>query len=317
MNKKILFSIILVMLLLTPTTIMADTTESCPSCTVQKHIETVNVSSNGSTITSTNVLESGVTYLLEASGTYRFANWGDYGIADAEWAYRNDGFKDDPIAPHGWTLGENTYPSVLGLDVLVDGQNVFWGDFNPEHVYTILLNGTGSEVNFNIYDSAYGDNSGSLTVNISECEDHKIKNKWDLNGSFVAHPRYDWGGLKEGATWDYSIHIKEAKNGDFSVGSIRFTSGDVKVVGHVKQTKADYGYWSKPNLAAAGTSVYNGKKYNFLFLYSNKAIWFAISTESLEPYWTGQTVWGGSKRAYQLHSVHYGTPIMDPKIIHE
>ena len=149
-------------------------------------------------------------------------------------------------------------------------------------------------------------------------EDHKIKNKWDLNSSFVAHPGYNWGGLKEGATWDYSIHIKEAKNGSVSVGSIRFTSGDVEVVGHVKQTKADYKYWSVPNLAAAGTAVYNDVKYNFLFLYSDRAIWFALSTELLEPYWTGDTVWGQSERAYQLHSkVPDETFIMDPKMIHE
>lgn len=30
-------------------------------------------------------LEVGKTYLLEASGTYRFANRGEYGIADAAW----------------------------------------------------------------------------------------------------------------------------------------------------------------------------------------------------------------------------------------
>lgn len=148
-------------------------------------------------------------------------------------------------------------------------------------------------------------------------EDHKVKNKWDLNGSFVAHPGYNWGGLKEGATWDYSIHIKEAKNGNVSVGSIRFTSGDVEVVGHVKQTEVNYNYWSETNLAVAGTAVYNDVKYNFLFLYSERAIWFTLSTVSLESYWTAQTVWSGSQRAYQLHSkVPDETFIMDSKMIH-
>ncbi len=148
-------------------------------------------------------------------------------------------------------------------------------------------------------------------------EGHKVKNKWDLNGSFVAHSGYNWGGLKEGATWDYSIHIKEAKNGDVSVGSIRFTSGDVEVVGHVKQTKADYNYWSGTNLAAAGTAVYNDVKYNFLFLYSERAIWFALSTVLLELYWTGGTVWHWSVRVYELHSkVPDETFIMGPKEIH-
>lgn len=147
--------------------------------------------------------------------------------------------------------------------------------------------------------------------------DHKVRNKWDLSGIFIAHPGYNWGGLKEGATWEYSIHIKEAMNGDYSVGSIRFTSGDVEVVGHVKQTQADYNYWGAPNLAAAGTTVYNDVKYNFLFLYSNRAIWFAISTAELEPYWSNETVWGHSLRDYQLHSkVPDEIFIMDPKDIH-
>ncbi|PJE68955.1 hypothetical protein COU96_02375 [Candidatus Shapirobacteria bacterium CG10_big_fil_rev_8_21_14_0_10_38_14] len=146
--------------------------------------------------------------------------------------------------------------------------------------------------------------------------DHKVKNKWDLNGSFVAHPGYNWGGLREGATWDYSIHIKEAINGDFSVGSIRFTSGDIEVVGHVKATKSNYPYWSGDNLAAVGTAVYNDVTYNFMFLYSNRAIWFAISTQSLEC-WTNGKVWPESLRNYQLHSkVPNETFLLDPREIH-
>jgi len=146
--------------------------------------------------------------------------------------------------------------------------------------------------------------------------DHRILNKWGLSGSFVAHPGYNWGGLKEGATWDYNIQIKEAISGDYSVGSIRFTSGDVEVIGHVKQTKSDYKYWGKQNLAAAGTAEYNDTTYNFMFLFSERAVWFAISTESLEDYWSLETVWPGSKRNYQLHSKVPGEGfIMDPKNI--
>jgi len=129
-------------------------------------VETVEVPSDGSSVTSTNVLGSGVTYLLEASGTYSFANWGLYGIADAEWAYRNDGYSDPN--PFGWTLGEDTYPSVLGLDVLVNGGNVYWGDYNSAHNYVLSYTGNGNPVSFDIYDSHYSDNSGFITVDIYE-----------------------------------------------------------------------------------------------------------------------------------------------------
>lgn len=110
----------------------------------------------------------------------------------------------------------------------------------------------------------------------------QILNKWDLEGTFVAHPGYNWGGLAEGATWEYSIHIKEAMNGDFSVGSIYFTTGDIEVTGIVEQTKSDYDYWPTPNLAAAGRVEYGGITYNFLFLYCEIGIWFAISQADLE-----------------------------------
>ena len=106
-------------------------------------------------------------------------------------------------------------------------------------------------------------------------------------------------------------------NGDFSVGSIYFTTGDIDVTGIVEQTKSDYAYWTGSNLAAAGRVEYCGITYNFFFLFSERAIWFAISQSELEPSWTQETVWGGSLRAYQLHSkVPDETFIMDPKNIH-
>ena len=116
---------------------------------------------------------SGMTYYLEASGTYRFMGSGEYGIADAEWANRNDVYKDNPfLNPEGWTLGENTYgspttPPKGGLDILVDNTNIYWGDFNSGHVYNYTYSGTGLPINFSIWDSAYGDNSQiDLTVKV-------------------------------------------------------------------------------------------------------------------------------------------------------
>lgn len=133
-------------------------------------VETVKVpTTNGTGVITGFSTEIGKNYFLEVSGTYRFMGSGTYGIADAEWAYRNDVYKDNPLAPHGWTVGELTYPSIKGLDVLVDGGNVDWGDFNPLHVYNYEYAGTGNPIKFSIYDSAYGDNSdidGGMIVNI-------------------------------------------------------------------------------------------------------------------------------------------------------
>jgi hypothetical protein len=150
-------------------------------------------------------------------------------------------------------------------------------------------------------------------------DSHKVRNKWDLSGTFIAYPGYNWGGLAEGATWTYSIHIKEAMDGQFSVGSIHFMTGDIDVVGHVKATARDYNYWSgeEGNIAAVGTADYNDTTYYFMFLYAERAVWFAISTTPYESYWTLETVWPSSLRAYQLHSLNTNDFPLDYKIIHE
>ena len=150
-------------------------------------------------------------------------------------------------------------------------------------------------------------------------DSHKVRNKWDLSGDFVAHPGYNWAGLAEGATWTYKIHIKEAMCGEYSVGSIHFTTGDIDVVGNVKATERLYDYWSGDNLAAVGTADYDDTTYYFMFLYAERAVWFTLSTTPYDSYWAGETVWPqGLLRAYQLHSkVPDETFLLDYKIIHE
>ena len=151
----------------------------------------------------------------------------------------------------------------------------------------------------------------------------QILNKWDLKGSFISHyNNYIWGDLVGGDPWEYSIHIKETMNGDFSVGTIHFTSGDINVIGIVEQTKRGYNYagWVNYNtLAVAGRTQYNNTFYNFLLLYCEEYIWLAISsTADLEPYWTDESVWDGGDRDYQLHTKipSEETFDMDPKNIH-
>ncbi len=146
---------------------------TCPEGSIQEYVETVTVPSDGSTVTS-GVLDDGVTYFFEASGTYAY--WpgaSPYGIADAEYSYR-------PASSYGpgWVLGDDAFPPTYpaySLDINVNGSNVFWGNYNPAHVYTMPFIGTGSTVGFSIYDSNYDDNSGSLTVDIYKCAAAPLK----------------------------------------------------------------------------------------------------------------------------------------------
>ena len=119
-------------------------------------IDTVTVYPNGTPYDSHVTLEAGKHYRLEASGTFTYNSALDW--ADAEW-YLKSG-----VIVKGDTEGSKPYV----LDISIDGYSINrdWGDYNPLHVYTMLFDGTGSTIAFSIYDSAYSDNKGSLTVDI-------------------------------------------------------------------------------------------------------------------------------------------------------
>jgi len=137
--------------------------------------ETLYVPAQDAVVSTTGTLTAGRIYLVEASGTYRFGNWGEYGIADTEWAYRNDAWTDNPLLPHGWTKGEYTYsgaPNAVGLDLQIDSQNIEWGSFNEDHLYKTIVIGDGTGLDFFIKDSAYGDNEGGLDVEIYDVTDY-------------------------------------------------------------------------------------------------------------------------------------------------
>jgi len=148
--------------------------DTCPTGTATEKVETITVPSTSSVATpSSNVLLSGKNYLLVSSGT-----WTNVGknVADTEfasidnWATHMDGYNIDP-----YFLGEGEF------DLQIDGAFVNWAGYNSAHTYSHLYTGTGSAVNFLIFDGDstalppvinpgwYGDNSGSLSVDIFYC----------------------------------------------------------------------------------------------------------------------------------------------------
>lgn len=107
-------------------------------------------------------LESGKMYQLEASET-AFAGdtiWFDAKYSNStNYSFPSDSWTDE-VAGY---MGD---PNLLGL--AVDGEFVGWGDYNEDHVYYWDMDGSGSCVSLWIYDlpGSYGNNTGSLTVNI-------------------------------------------------------------------------------------------------------------------------------------------------------
>jgi hypothetical protein len=130
------------------------------------YIETVVVPANsGTDILTKYPLVEGTEYTLKASGTYRFANWGEYGIADAKYNYRSAAYNGGTA---GWVNGATWgSPYQYFLQVKTTTGGIGWiEDYNAGHLYTATLVGDGNPISFQILDDAYGDNSGSISVDI-------------------------------------------------------------------------------------------------------------------------------------------------------
>ena len=131
-------------------------------------LDTITVNSNGNKYYSSVNLQEDKEYILKASGTYTYwpAQLPGAGIADAKYSLRPEGSFNLGPGPR-WISGDDLpSPWTHYLELLVDEGYKDWGIFNLAHTYSTEYTGDGASVCFNILDSGYGDNSGSLTVEI-------------------------------------------------------------------------------------------------------------------------------------------------------
>jgi len=143
------------------------------------HVETLQVQAKGPDAPEyktvpvySSPLKKGVQYKIQASGTFMYGNSVSWGMADAEWSNRQSIPSSGPAAGM-WNPGETTEPY---LDLMIDENEVDWGNYQTSHIYTRQITGDGKPLGFRIKDSAniadgegsYADNSGSLTVDIYE-----------------------------------------------------------------------------------------------------------------------------------------------------
>jgi hypothetical protein len=122
-------------------------------------LEELSVPAQGGIVTSSVTLAAGATYRLEASGT--FSAGADI-TADAEYSSGPDSYVWQDVVEKYESYGEGL------LELKVNGAFVEWGPYNPDHVYTLDIVGTGDPVQFDfeIYDIFYSNNTGSLTARI-------------------------------------------------------------------------------------------------------------------------------------------------------
>jgi hypothetical protein len=125
----------------------------------------VTVPTDGSSQSSTAVLANGVQYTLVASGTF---SAGSGVLADAEYAFDNVSLVEDFC---------NNDPSDTDLGIYINNAGAHtrsgsppWGAYQgTTHQYSRSFTGQGSTVSFSYSDCNFGDNSGTLTVQIFRC----------------------------------------------------------------------------------------------------------------------------------------------------
>jgi len=119
--------------------------------------ETVYVPTDGSTATSNTVLTAGVTYHLHAYGSFYMGVPTD-GMADAEYGDFTD--------PKDVSTG-----SGVDYGISINGSRATkWGAYSSDHDYTIDYVGQGAALSFGYADDYYGDNNGTLFVDIIDTQ---------------------------------------------------------------------------------------------------------------------------------------------------
>jgi hypothetical protein len=105
----------------------------------------------------------GAVYLLQASGAGKVGG-GGLGLGDAEymdWAADGAGANEgEASADFGLGVDESRDAvKDVGHGARYEPRARWWGRFRTDHVYYMLLSGTGRPIALNYHDSGYGDNS--------------------------------------------------------------------------------------------------------------------------------------------------------------
>jgi hypothetical protein len=122
--------------------------------------EKIIVPSDGRVMISETVLESGVTYTITASGTYKTAANLE---GDAE--YFAIGLV---TAPRDRDDLDQVDVGIAIDDTDVDGTRMpRWGAYRDDHIYTVQYQGTGETITVQLHDRDTSNNTGELTLAIA------------------------------------------------------------------------------------------------------------------------------------------------------
>lgn len=128
-------------------------------------VQTLSIDAKDSGLTPSIDLPAG-NYSLKISGKYTYGSFGGKLVeADAAYSFRPIGTEG---GTDGWVSGDNLPDPYKGmLKVRANNQNLSFGAYNSNNIYTTQISKGNGPINFNIIDTSYLDNNGSLQVEIT------------------------------------------------------------------------------------------------------------------------------------------------------
>ncbi|AFY73019.1 VCBS repeat-containing protein [Synechococcus sp. PCC 7502] len=171
-----------------------------------------NVASVGQPRVFSAPLTAGVQYKVVVSGTWRpdysRPNW----EADARYVSNNAWSSAQDFDPNGYgDLG--LYSSALG------NSDDIWGAYNSSHIYSTLVTGTGSAIDFFVQDVNYGDNLGVYQVAIYQIQTVTKAGTYGnltlnpLNGQYTYTPNNSAiNALISNATDDFTLTVSDGRS---------------------------------------------------------------------------------------------------------
>jgi hypothetical protein len=108
----------------------------------------------------------GAVYLLQCDGEAKTGG-NNLGMGDADWMdYAADGTGQEDIGDANTDYGLGVDEPFVGSANSNTPRKRWWGLWRADHIYYMLYTGTGNPIEFNYYDSGYGDNSTTVTLTV-------------------------------------------------------------------------------------------------------------------------------------------------------
>jgi hypothetical protein len=139
---------------------------------VGRLVDTVMASLTKTPVKSVVTTTSGTVYLLQCSGQGPVGG-GGLAAGDADWMdYAANGNGKVDIGDANTDYGLGVDEPFVGAANTITPRKRWWGQWRQDHVYYMLLSGSGNPIEFDYYDVGYADNSAAVKLSVPIRELH-------------------------------------------------------------------------------------------------------------------------------------------------